>query len=401
MAGGGRARHRTRCRRRGPQRSSCSRSALACVSAIHSCDRRHTQPPCRSTALPPTWRWRRQRTRDTDPERRAWHLGAAATGPDEDVASELERTAGRVQARAGLAAAAAFLQRSVELTADAGLRTDRALAAAQAHMHAGAYDTARGLLAEAAAVAVDDLQRARVEQLNGQIEAAASPGREAPVRLLHAALRLEPLDVPLARDTYLQAWWAAVLAADFAAPGGGLAEISRAVRSAPRAAEPRVCDLLLDGLATAITDGRDAAAPGLRRAIDLLPHRSGLRRRLDPVGPERDDGRLRPVGRRQLGRAERPSGRPGSLVRRTRAARARPQLPRVHDDLLWRSGGRHGIRRRADRRQRCNGHPNHVLRRSAPRRLPRSPDRHSAAGGDDRRTRSPAVGTATPTCRAA
>jgi DNA-binding CsgD family transcriptional regulator len=206
----------------------------------------------------------------TDPERRAWHLGAAATGLDEDVAAELERTAGRVQARAGLAAAAAFLQRAVELTADAGRRADRALAAAQAHLHAGAFDAARALLVEAAAVAVDDLQRARVEELSGQIEAAANPGREAPVQLLHAARRLEPLDVPLARDTYLRAWWAAVLAADFAAPGGDLAAISRAVRSAPRAADPRVCDLLLDGLATAIMYGREAAAPDLRRAIELF-----------------------------------------------------------------------------------------------------------------------------------
>ena len=146
-------------------------------------------------------------------------------GPDEDVADELERTAGTAQARAGLAAAAAFLQRSVALTAEPARRADRALAAAEAHLHAGAFDAALGLLAEAAAVAVDDLQRARVEQLTGQIEAAAGPGREAPVRLLQAAMRLESLDVRLARDTYLQAWWAAVLAGRFAAPGGDLLEV--------------------------------------------------------------------------------------------------------------------------------------------------------------------------------
>ena len=113
-----------------------------------------------------------------DPERRAWHLAAAATGPDEVVASELERLAVKVQARAGLAAAAAFLQRAAELTADGGLRADRALAAAQAHLHAGAFEAARRLLPEALANAVSDLQRARVEQLNGQVEAAARPGRE-------------------------------------------------------------------------------------------------------------------------------------------------------------------------------------------------------------------------------
>ena len=136
-----------------------------------------------------------------DPDRRAWHLAAAAAGPDEKVASELERSAGRARARGGLAAAAAFLKRSVMLTRDPARLVDRALAAAQASLHAGAFDAALGLLATAETGTLDELERARVDLLRGQVAAASGAGAEAPAQLLMAAKRLEPLDVEsCARD---------------------------------------------------------------------------------------------------------------------------------------------------------------------------------------------------------
>jgi DNA-binding CsgD family transcriptional regulator len=205
---------------------------------------------------------------DTDPDRRVWHLAAAATGPDEAVAAELERSAERAEARAGLAAAAAFLQRSVALTEEPARRADRALAAAHAYLHAGAFDAGLGLLAEAEADAVDDLQRARVGQLRAEINRAALSGREAPLLLLEAAHSLDRLDPVLARLTYLDAWGAALVAGSLAAPGGELRTVSAAARAALTATpgtEP--CSLLLDGLSTLVLDSASDAAPALRGAL--------------------------------------------------------------------------------------------------------------------------------------
>jgi DNA-binding CsgD family transcriptional regulator len=201
-----------------------------------------------------------------DPDRRAWHLAAAAPGPDEQVAAELERSAGRAQARGGMAAAAAFLQRAVELTSEPARRSERALAAAQANVQAGGLDAAAGLLNIAAAGPLDELQQARVDLLRGQIAFASNTDSDAPALLAKAAKRLESLDVALARQTYLDAWLAALLAGQFAG-AGDLHEVSQAARSAPRpAGVPRPPDLLLDGLAVLVTEGRAQAASLLRRA---------------------------------------------------------------------------------------------------------------------------------------
>ena len=201
-----------------------------------------------------------------DPDRRAWHLATAAAGPNEPVAAALEQSAGRAQARGGLAAAAAFLHRSVVLSGDPKQRVRRALAAAQASLHAGIFEGALELLALVEASTPDELQMAHVELLRGQIAFASSMGTAAPPLLLKAAKRLERLDPELARETYLDAWGAALFAGRFAS-AGSLVEVSRAATSAPRPTRPlRPSDLLLDGLTTLVTEGRAAAAPLLRRA---------------------------------------------------------------------------------------------------------------------------------------
>jgi hypothetical protein len=154
--------------------------------------------------------------READPDRRAWHLAAAAAGPDEQVASELERSAGRAQARGGVAAAAAFLERAVALTEDPAGRADRALASAQASLQAGAFDAARRLVVIAVAGPLDEFQRARVDLLRGHVAFALGGGSDAPMLLLKAARQLEPFDMELARESYLTAWGVACNAGHYA-----------------------------------------------------------------------------------------------------------------------------------------------------------------------------------------
>jgi DNA-binding CsgD family transcriptional regulator len=204
---------------------------------------------------------------DLDPDRRAWHRAHAATGPDETVADELEHSAGRAQERGGLAAAAALLEESARLTLDPSHRARRALAAAQAKQHAGEPEAALALLAMAQAGPFDELQRARVDLLRAKIAFAVRRGNDSPPLLLGAARQLEPLDIGLARETYLDAFSAALIVGRLSL-GADLMEVATAARNAPAASTPeRPADLLLDGLTTLITEGRAAATPLLQRAL--------------------------------------------------------------------------------------------------------------------------------------
>lgn len=205
---------------------------------------------------------------EADPDRRAWHRAQAVLGPDEDVATELERCAGRAQARGGLAAAAAFMQRSVTLTREPARRAARALVAAQASLQAGGFDAALALVAAAEAGPLDDLGRARADRLLAQVAFAQDRGGDAPVLLMRAAKALETLDARLSRDTYLDALAAALFAGRLARDGGTLLDVSRAAAAAPADPHPRLPhDLLLEAFVSVFTAGRPAAVPALRRAV--------------------------------------------------------------------------------------------------------------------------------------
>ncbi|MEU5595927.1 AAA family ATPase [Streptomyces sp. NPDC020298] len=216
-----------------------------------------------------------------DPDRRAWHLAAATSGADETVAAELERSAGRAQARGGIAAAAAFLQRAATLTQDPARRTQRAVDAARAKLQAGAFEPAAALLATAEAGPVDELGRARIDVLRAEIAFAQNRGSEAPALLLAAADRFGRLDVTLARDTYLNAVAAAIFAGRLA-HGPGLREVGRAARGAPPPPLPRLPDLLLDAVAVRLTDGYAASVPMMARVLEAfreeaIPYQEALR----------------------------------------------------------------------------------------------------------------------------
>ena len=208
--------------------------------------------------------------RDVDPDRHAWHLAAAAAGPDEQVAVELERSAGRAQARGGLAATAAFLERAVALTEDPARRADRALAAAQASFQAGAFDVALGLLAAAEAGPLGEFQRARIDLVRAQLVLASSRRTDATPLLLAAARRLEPLDISLARETYINAFFAALIGARLN-HSVGVPEVAQAARGAARRSddEPTTAGLLLDAL-VALADDYDAAVPLCREALQKV-----------------------------------------------------------------------------------------------------------------------------------
>ena len=218
---------------------------------------------------------------EVDPDRRAWHLAESASGPDEGTAVELERSAGRAQARGGLAAAAAFLERAAALTTTPSLRAERALAAAQTKFEAGAVEDAVGLLAMAEPGAVDHGRRARMDLLRAQIAFASRRGGDAPSLLLGAARELEQVDPGLARATYLEALYSTLFVGRLAR-GVGVLEVSQAALAGlPPPQEVRPPDLLLQGLAVRFTEGYAAGAPILKEALgafrreDVLPAQEG------------------------------------------------------------------------------------------------------------------------------
>ena len=198
----------------------------------------------------------------TAPDRRAWHRAQATAGPDEDVAAELESSAARAQARGGVAAAAAFLERAAALSLDSGRLTERTIAAASATVEAGRASAAANLLAGIDTEALDEDRRASVDLLRGRIAfVSGEDGADSgPEFMLRAGRRLASVDPERSRECFVTALEMGLVVSRAA---GVMDRVLDAARTAPPAPEPD----LLDALMLLNTEGHRAGLPALRKAL--------------------------------------------------------------------------------------------------------------------------------------
>ena len=203
---------------------------------------------------------------ERDPDRRAWHLAAAAVGPDEDVAAELERSADRARDRGGWSAAAASLRRAAALTPEEPRRAVRQLRAAHAELVAGSPAVAAELLEQATPGLTDPGSRAEATRLQAWTRFQLGERDTIPTLLLDAAEAMKPVDRSRARQILLEAWGTVVYAGE-----AGVRDLARVSRQTPRPVEAAESpgDMFLDGFALLDTD-YPAGADLLRRAIDVL-----------------------------------------------------------------------------------------------------------------------------------
>jgi DNA-binding CsgD family transcriptional regulator len=236
---------------------------------VRSAIYRHAEPEARrrahhalSEAIDPAF----------DPDRRAWHRALAAQGPEDEIAVELEQSAGRAARRGGLGAAAAFLERAVMLSEDVESRGRRALAAAEAALDAGQPQRADELLSIAKLATRSELEVAQREVLEARLAYMRGRGRDAPALLLSAAMRLDALGGDGSRDMYLRAMSAALFAGRLSA-GPDVGDVAAAARASRSWGLPGIRDFHIRTMAALFIEGHAVGTP---LAVQMV---AALRRR--------------------------------------------------------------------------------------------------------------------------
>jgi DNA-binding CsgD family transcriptional regulator len=209
--------------------------------------------------------WLAQAT-GSDDKGRLWHRAAAAAGPDESLAADLQAAAERGHARGACTSEAGLLRRSIALTPDDGRRARREVDLAEAELALGRTGTARTVVNNALPRLSDDSARGRAKEIDGLALFAQGRDVEAADVLVDAA-------AALAADPAAAA--AALLAAYRAALWAGPAEIRKIATTAVppgrrSGSAASVTDLLLAGYQARYTEGYEAAVAPLRAALQAL-----------------------------------------------------------------------------------------------------------------------------------
>ena len=208
--------------------------------------------------------------RSTEPDRWAGHIVATASGPDDELAAELEDMARRARDRGGYAAEATLLAQAAELTGDVSQHSARLLHAAEAALTAGEPHRANALLAQARPGLTKPHLRAEAQQVAGELSVPLGQPAAAASLLLDAAREFLPLDIDKARESLLEALDAFMVSQHFTLNTGGAEIAEAALATAGRTERRQLADLLLDGTSLFLATGYGEAAGVLSAAFDVM-----------------------------------------------------------------------------------------------------------------------------------
>jgi DNA-binding CsgD family transcriptional regulator len=200
-------------------------------------------------------------------DQRAWHRATAASGPDSEVADELEQAAERARLRSGHAAAARALERAAQLSVDDDPRGRRLVAAATAAWDGGEPKRALALLAGADPLVAEPRTRAQLVHVRGEIQFRCGGLLEGYDTLVAGSAIAAPLDMRKALEMLFDAANAAAIAGDYTR----VAEAGRRAAALPLSGDG--VDRLLVGLLIGVgTLQRGDSVHELSHVLDTIEY---------------------------------------------------------------------------------------------------------------------------------